>query len=744
MTQQEEFEQRFQFLLELLQLLITDNDGLNAVNSLVLQNLELLDDQLIEAFREWERSKLVKANGDEQKAQALALVQCGDLLQQLSLGNRVVNIELSIKCYSLAAKAFDVTKNPSKWAAMQSRLAASYKVRIRGDKAGNWEFAIECYKLALSAYEPSGSNRANLELAEAQHNVAIAYRDRLQGNAAENLERSIEYCTPAQEIMIVFFQSLQEFYEQSSLPMLWAMNQCNLATAYQERLNGSRAENLELSINFFDLALKVYHADLYPEEWAKVQADLDATRQQLASGAVVDRLAIAAGLNQRLANAYYNRGILRECKLNNKSKALTDYAKAIELDPQNVELYRDRSGLGIDQVKPVVNEPAVNDSGEDNSPKEQVLSEWSELPPPTNIPIANQPLIVPPSSVIFKPLVQSITPIGLQLFNLPPSVQPADPAGLQSFSFETVKLNDRGIIQQRQQSTVKGFVEELGRNVSIEMLRIPAGKFMMGQTAAEKQQLLKVYGEENYKKYFACELPQHEVQVPEFYLGQNLVTQAQYQALMGSNPSHFKGDGKLPVDSVSWLNAMDFCQKLSQKTGRTYRLPSEAEWEYACRAGTTTPFAFGETISPAIVNYNGNQPYGNAAKGEYREKTMIGGSFPANSFGLYDMHGNLWEWCLDEWFDNYNNAPADGGPKGDIKSRSGDKKRLLRGGSWLSLAYYCRSTYRYSSMLRPASATMLVFGWWLSRRGLPSALHCPLGAFPLLPFLARAAQFFLI
>jgi eukaryotic-like serine/threonine-protein kinase len=182
--------------------------------------------------------------------------------------------------------------------------------------------------------------------------------------------------------------------------------------------------------------------------------------------------------------------------------------------------------------------------------------------------------------------------------------------------------------------------------------------------------------------------------VPEFYLGQALVTQAQWQAMMGSNPSHFKGDGNLPVDSVSWLDGMDFCKKLSQKTGRTYRLPSEAEWEYACRGGTTTPFAFGETITPAVANYNGNSPYANAAKGEYRKKTTVGGSFPPNLFGLYDMHGNLWEWCLDEWADSYSRAPADGSARGDIEPRSGDKDYLERGGSWFQNPNFCRSACR--------------------------------------------------
>jgi eukaryotic-like serine/threonine-protein kinase len=173
------------------------------------------------------------------------------------------------------------------------------------------------------------------------------------------------------------------------------------------------------------------------------------------------------------------------------------------------------------------------------------------------------------------------------------------------------------------------------------------------------------------------------------------VTQGQWQSLMGSNPSGFKGDNKLPVDSVSWLDGMDFCEKLSQKTGRTYRLPSEAEWEYACRAGTTTPFAFGETITPAVVNYDGNYTYGKAAKGENRKKTTMVGSFPANLFGLYDMHGNLWEWCLDEWSDNYNNAPNDGSARGDITSRDKSKIHVLRGGSWGSYPNVCRSANRF-------------------------------------------------
>jgi eukaryotic-like serine/threonine-protein kinase len=250
--------------------------------------------------------------------------------------------------------------------------------------------------------------------------------------------------------------------------------------------------------------------------------------------------------------------------------------------------------------------------------------------------------------------------------------------------FTSIWIDKAGKILEYPERAITSFKENLGNGVSLNMVTIPAGKFMMGQTV--------------YTENLATELPQHQVTVTDFYMSSIMVTQAQWQTIMGSNPSFFTGDSKLPVDSVNWLEAMDFCQKLSRKTGHTYRLPSEAEWEYACRAGTTTPFAFGETITPAIVNYDGNYPYAYADKGEYRQRTTTGGSFPANPFGLYDMHGNLWEWCLDEWVNNYNDASADGIARGDINSYHITKKlRLLRGGSWQVKAIGCGSANRSTS-----------------------------------------------
>jgi formylglycine-generating enzyme required for sulfatase activity/predicted Ser/Thr protein kinase len=258
----------------------------------------------------------------------------------------------------------------------------------------------------------------------------------------------------------------------------------------------------------------------------------------------------------------------------------------------------------------------------------------------------------------------------------------ADAPKLSKIQFTSIKLNDKGVIITKPSASAQIYKEALGNGVDLKMVKIPGGKFMMGSPESEKNRVTN-------------ESPQHQVTVTEFYLAQTLVTQAQYRAIVGKNPSYFKGNDRLPVEQVSWTEAVEFCEKLSRKTSRTYRLPSEAEWEYACRAGSKTPYAFGETINPLVVNYDGNAPYGGAAKGLSRQKTTPVGSFPPNLFGLYDMHGNLWEWCLDEWNDNYNGAPTDGSARGNIISRQKNIKRLLCGGSWYSHAQYCRTAGRY-------------------------------------------------
>ena len=229
----------------------------------------------------------------------------------------------------------------------------------------------------------------------------------------------------------------------------------------------------------------------------------------------------------------------------------------------------------------------------------------------------------------------------------------------------------------------RSFSVNLGNGVLLEMVAIPGGAFWMGSPNGE--------GADD-------ERPRHQVTVAPFWMSKFVVTQAQYEAVMGKNPSHFKGNifspgANRPVEMVSWNDAVEFCQKLLAKTKRQFRLPSEAEWEYACRAGTTTPFYFGDTISTAQANYDGNQIYGSGEKGEYRQKTTDVGSFPPNAFGLYDMHGNVWEWCLDQWHSSYEGALTDGSAWID-KNAKESATRVRRGGSWYYIPVYCRSAYR--------------------------------------------------
>ena len=197
----------------------------------------------------------------------------------------------------------------------------------------------------------------------------------------------------------------------------------------------------------------------------------------------------------------------------------------------------------------------------------------------------------------------------------------------------------------------------------------------------------------------AREGPLHEVTVPTFALAKYPVTQSQWQIIAAQAkinldlppmPSHFRGIHR-PVEQVSWYQAVEFCQRLSRMTNRLYRLPSEAEWEYACRACTTTPFYFGETMSTDQANYDGNFTYGNGQPGVYRQQTTDVGTFPANGFGLHDMHGNVWEWCQDAAHDTYEGAPSDGSAWIEAGLQH---QRIRRGGSWADLPHHCRSAFR--------------------------------------------------
>jgi formylglycine-generating enzyme required for sulfatase activity len=247
------------------------------------------------------------------------------------------------------------------------------------------------------------------------------------------------------------------------------------------------------------------------------------------------------------------------------------------------------------------------------------------------------------------------------------------------------------------QDLPKKIAVALGGGVKLEMVLIPAGKFTMGSPAKEEDRSND-------------EGPQHEVEITRpFYLGIYPVTQGQWKQVMGNNPSWFSANGKgkgevvgldtsdFPVETVSWNDAVAFCKKVSElpeekRAGRVYRLPTEAEWEYSCRGGAKSyqVFSFGNSLSSTQANFNGNFPYGGAAKGPYLGRTCKVGSYKPNGFGLFDMHGNIWQWCAD-WYDAkyYSNSPRQD-PRGPAEG----SLRVVRGGCWGSGGRSCRSAYR--------------------------------------------------
>lgn len=244
-----------------------------------------------------------------------------------------------------------------------------------------------------------------------------------------------------------------------------------------------------------------------------------------------------------------------------------------------------------------------------------------------------------------------------------------------TIEYETPTLNDKGQFVASTRHTANQFTEDLKNGASLEMILIPAGIFQMGSP----RHLGK-----------ADEQPQHLVTIKSFLMNKSLTTQGQWKAVMGKlPPCRFKGE-HLPVERVSWKDVQKFCQRLSNLTGKQYRLPSESQWEYACRAGTTTPFSFGETLTVEVANFNGEHTFRQEPPGFYFHATSQGGKFPPNRFGLYDMHGNLWEWCADNWLDDYSSSPRDSSSYQNKDSRS----RVARGGSWHEPPELCRSAAR--------------------------------------------------
>ncbi|MGM3307205.1 SUMF1/EgtB/PvdO family nonheme iron enzyme [Anabaena sp. WFMT] len=257
------------------------------------------------------------------------------------------------------------------------------------------------------------------------------------------------------------------------------------------------------------------------------------------------------------------------------------------------------------------------------------------------------------------------------------------PPELNIFEFEVVTVDFQGRETKRDRKQAEYFLEDLGNGVVLEMVSIQGGNFPMGASREEE-------GSQEDER------PQHLVNIKSFFMGRYPITQAQWKAIanlpkinrhLNPDPSYFQGDN-LPVDCISWYEAQEFCARISKQTGRIYRLPSEAVWEYACRGNMTYPFYFGSKITRSLANFSEEQK----TNVVHRSQTTEVATFPPNSFGLYDMHGNIWEWCADYQHGDYQDAPSDG----SVWEIDGNPEyRMLRGGSWDYNCSYCRSASRY-------------------------------------------------
>ena len=315
------------------------------------------------------------------------------------------------------------------------------------------------------------------------------------------------------------------------------------------------------------------------------------------------------------------------------------------------------------------------------------------------------------------------------------------PSDFQVFQYTTPTVNRRGKFIKQDTKLTQYFRETIPEQVELEMVAIPGGTFAMGSSESEEGSYRETIPEqvelemvaipggtftmgspESEEGSYDDERPQHHVTVSPFFMGKYPVTQGQWRAIasradlkvnldLDPEPSYFKEPyqdidrWQRPVEKVNWYQAVEFCERLSKLTGRNYRLPSEAEWEYACRAGTTTPFYFGETITPKLANYYGDYTYGDGPIGECRNQTNPVGQFPPNAFGLYDMHGNVLEWCADEWHSDYQYAPTDG----SIWLNGNKYQSPLRGGSWANGPINCRAAIRNFYLWRDDHYFMIGF-----------------------------------
>jgi formylglycine-generating enzyme required for sulfatase activity len=369
----------------------------------------------------------------------------------------------------------------------------------------------------------------------------------------------------------------------------------------------------------------------------------------------------------------------------NRYKTVAEMCEALRGVMRKLERQKEQQEAQTLLITPNPAPPKSNQSAlfvqTDGTAQNQAMPEANRPQPPAN------PVNAPPSSLLATGLVSPPTPLPALSSTTLESVSVAEPkrsrrlwiiGGIIILLVMTIL-----VFLARPKPTGEP-PNEVINSIASEMVQIPGGQFLMGSP------------DEEAGRYDNEEL-QHSVTISGFYMGKYEVTQAQWRAVAGlppvktdlkdPAPSKFKGDN-LPVEKVNWDEAVEFCARLSQATGKTYRLPTEAEWEYACRAGTTTAFSVGDSLSSEQANFNGNYPYGNAPKGKWLQRTVEVGSYQPNAWGLYNMHGNVWEWCWD-WYGDYSQSP-----NADPTGPSTGSDKVFRGGSWDSVAEFARSANR--------------------------------------------------